>query len=283
MSRFLALNLCQRSFISMVLFPFGVPIAKRSRDETTGPVGPKLKRSRDETTGPVGDKVAAEEGLVRRQVAEEVVRKADQLQCGIRTHTSLDRRQLQSFVWSLADRLQRIIKPALSAVRAHVWDCCRKILDTFCDFEPFCVGLLPGCLHKIALQRRYRFATVEVAIALQRIYRFAIGSDERSASTSLSDALRQRQDSERRLFLEVAAIRAGGTVEPRGSVGLYISQSSGAVAEARLTARLCGVYAAFDERCRHSTFEVTAEAMPPSEEPEIEIHSPPSNLAFGKT
>ena len=259
-------NLCQRSFISMVLFPFGVPIAKRSRDETTGPVGPKLKRSRDETTGPVGDKVAAEEGLVRRQVAEEVVRKADQLQCGIRTHTSLDRRQLQSFVWSLADRLQRIIKPALSAVRAHVWDCCRKILDTFCDFEPFCVGLLPGCLHDIALQRRYRFATVEVAITLQRIYRFAIGSDERSASTSLSDALRQRQDSERRLFLEVAAAEA----MPHST-------------EARLTARLCGVYAAFDERCRHSTFEVTAEAMPPSEEPEIEIHSPPSNLAFGKT
>jgi len=271
----------------MVLFP-------SRRDETTGVVGPKLKRSRGETTGPVGDKVAAEEeGLVRRQVAEEVVRKADQLQCGIRTHTSLDRRQLQSFVWSLADRLQRIIKPALSAVRAHVWDCCRKILDTFCDFEPFCVGLLPGCLHEIALQRRYRFATFEVAITLQRAYRFAIGSDERSASASLPDALRQRQGSERRLFLEVAAaeamppsaaaIRAGGTVEPRGSVGLYISQSSGAVAEARLTARLCGVYAAFDERCRHSTFEVTAEAMPPSEEPEIEIHSPPSNLAFGKT
>ena len=235
MSRFLSLNLCQRSFISMVLFPFGVPIAYQSRDQTCG-----------------------EEGLVRRQVAEEVVRKADQLQCGM----SLD----QSFVWSLADSLQRIIKPALSAVRAHVWDCCRKILDTFCDFEPFCVGLLPGCLHKIALQRRYRFARVEVAITLQRIYRFAIGSDERSASTSLSDALRQRQDSERRLFLEVAA-----------------AESMPHSTEARLTARLCGVYAAFDERCRHSTFEVTAEAMPPSEEPEIEIHSPPSNLAFGKT
>ena len=185
--------------------------------------------------GSVGDQ--DEEGLVRRQVAEEVVRKADQLQCGIRTHTSLDRRQLQSFVWSLADRLQRIIKPALSAVRAHVWDCCRKILDTFCDFEPFCVGLLPGCLHEIALQRRHRFATVEVAIALQRICRFATRNDELSASRSLSDALRQRQDSERRLFLEVAAAEA----MPHST-------------EARRTARLCGVYAAHGERCRHSSW-----------------------------
>ncbi len=55
------------------------------------------------------------------------------------------------------------------------------------------------------------------------------------------------QDSERRLFLEVAAAEA----MPHST-------------EARLTARLCGAYAAFDERCRHSTFEVTAEAMPPS-------------------
>ncbi len=45
--------------------------------------------------GSVGDQ--DEEGLVRRQVAEEVVRKADQLQCGIRTHTSLDRRATSLF------------------------------------------------------------------------------------------------------------------------------------------------------------------------------------------